>query len=155
MAALPCYAPSTPMHAHMALTARHSRIRLCIQERCCLGTATQTCTIACTHLHADYGAHTHGMQEVFYWRSWHTLCSRLVLRPEGHVALAQHLLSSPDPTRARQFWFATGPSGKSFLVARIKDTDCNGAGHCAVQQVPELVPNQQCAVLDTSTGTAA
>ena len=62
MGALPCYAPSTPMHAHTALTARHSRIRLCIQERCCLGTATQTRTIACTHLHAYHGAHTHGMQ---------------------------------------------------------------------------------------------
>ncbi len=40
MGALPCYAPSMPMHAHTALTARHSRIRLCIQERCCLGTVT-------------------------------------------------------------------------------------------------------------------
>jgi hypothetical protein len=29
MGALPCYAPSTPMHAHMALTARYQRIRLC------------------------------------------------------------------------------------------------------------------------------
>ncbi len=50
------------------------------------------------------------------------------------MLLAQHLLSSPDPTRARQFWFATGPSGKSFLVARIWDTDCNGAGHPSLFQ---------------------
>ena len=28
----------------------------------CPGTATQTRTIACTHLHAYHGAHTHGMQ---------------------------------------------------------------------------------------------
>ena len=40
MGALPCYAASTPMHAHMALTR----------------------TIVCTHLHADYGAHKHGIQ---------------------------------------------------------------------------------------------
>jgi hypothetical protein len=33
MRALPCYAPSTPMHAHTALTARHSRIRLCACQR--------------------------------------------------------------------------------------------------------------------------
>jgi hypothetical protein len=33
MGALPCYAPSTPMHAHMALTASHSRIRLCACQR--------------------------------------------------------------------------------------------------------------------------
>ncbi len=62
MGALPCYAPSTPMHAHTALTGRHSLIRLYIQERCCPGTATQTRTIACTHLHTYYGAHKHGMQ---------------------------------------------------------------------------------------------
>jgi hypothetical protein len=33
MGALPCYAPSTPMHAHTALTAKHSRIRLCACQR--------------------------------------------------------------------------------------------------------------------------
>ena len=46
--ALPRRAPCTPS--------------LYLAARCCPGTATQTRTIACTHLHAFYGAHKHGMQ---------------------------------------------------------------------------------------------
>ena len=81
MGALPCYAPSTPLHAHMALTGRHSRIRLYIQERCCPGTATQTRTIACTHLHVYHGAHTHGMQALARTPAAPTLSVAATLAP--------------------------------------------------------------------------
>ncbi len=66
--ALPRRAPCTPdthQRKHIATghaCADHLHPSLYLAARCCPGTATQTRTIACTHLHAYHGAHTHGMQ---------------------------------------------------------------------------------------------
>ena len=131
MGALPCYAASTPMHAHTALTGRHSRIRLYIQERCCPGTATQTRTIVCTHLHAIWRPHTwhagtrsHSAMPTPAARPRHLHCSS---PPHWHRAVAAS--APPQHARTRRqsaSWCAR--TGEQACGQRRGHSDKSGLG---------------------------
>ena len=79
MGALPCYAPSTPMHAHMALTGRHSRICLCISGQ----DTVQT--------HVFFFIHVSALLDQVRHQLDHALLSRIKERMLGPV-LAQRCL---------------------------------------------------------------
>ena len=79
MGALPCCAPSTPMHAHMALTGRHSRICLCIRGQ----DTVQTHLVVFIHVSALLDQVRHHLD--------HALLSRIKERMLGPV-LAQRCL---------------------------------------------------------------
>ena len=79
MGALPRYAPSTLMHAHMALTGRHSRIRLCRSGQ----NTVQTHVVFFVHVSALFDQVRHHLD--------HALPSRIKERMLGSV-LAQRCL---------------------------------------------------------------